>query len=104
MASIVRGQHRVFVVATSLDVHSEVKGNVTFQDTVLAHARIERDMNTCRPLINIVKYYFTPICILYLFVKMGLGTVNYAASYFKYKTPTPIQGAPTNKTLKRLKQ
>ena len=35
---------------------------------------------------------------------MGLGTVDYAASYFKYKTPTPIQGAPTNKTLKRLKQ
>ena len=26
------------------------------------------------------------------------------ASYFKYKTPTPIQGAPTNKTLERLKQ
>ena len=91
-------------VATSLDVHSEVTGNVTFQDTVLAHAHIELDMNTCRPLINIVKYYFTPICILYLFVKMGLGAVDYAASYFKYKTPTPIQGAPTNKTLKRLKQ
>ena len=61
-------------------------------------------MNTCRRLINIVKYYFTPICILYLFVKMGLGAVDYAASYFKYKTPTSIQGAPTKKTLKRLKQ
>ena len=24
--------------------------------------------------------------------------------FFKYKTPTPIQGTPTNKTLKRLKQ
>ena len=35
---------------------------------------------------------------------MGLGAVDYAASYFKYKTPTPIQGAPTNKTMKRLKQ
>ena len=35
---------------------------------------------------------------------MTLGTVDYAASYFKYKTPTPIQGTPTNKTLKRLKQ
>ena len=35
---------------------------------------------------------------------MAAGTVNYAASYFKYKTPTPIFGAPTNKTLKRLKQ
>ena len=92
------------IVATSLGVHSEVTGNVTFQDTVLAHARIERDMNTGRPLINIVKYYFTPICILYLFVKMGLGEVDYAVSYFKYKTLTPIQGAPTNKTLKRLKQ
>ena len=35
---------------------------------------------------------------------MATGTVDYAASYFKYKTPTPIFGAPTNKTLKRLKQ
>lgn len=35
---------------------------------------------------------------------MTTGTVDYASSYFKYKTPTPIQGAPTNKTLKRLKQ
>ena len=35
---------------------------------------------------------------------MALGAVDYAASYFQYKTPTPIQGAPTNKTLKRLKQ
>ena len=35
---------------------------------------------------------------------MTLGAVDYAASYFKYKTPTPIQGSPTNKTLKRLKQ
>ena len=58
-------------VDTYLDVHSEVTENVSFQDTVLAHARIELDMNNCRLLINIVKYYFTPICILYLFVKMG---------------------------------
>ena len=35
---------------------------------------------------------------------MTVGAVDYAASYFKYKTPTPITGAPTNKTLKRLKQ
>ena len=35
---------------------------------------------------------------------MTLVAVNYAASYFKYKTPTPIQGDPINKTLKRLKQ
>ena len=35
---------------------------------------------------------------------MTLGAVDYSASYFKYKTPTPIQGAPTNKTLKQLKQ
>ena len=35
---------------------------------------------------------------------MTLGAVDYATSYFKYKTPAPIQGAPTNKTLKRLKQ
>ena len=35
---------------------------------------------------------------------MASGAVDYAASYFKYKSPTPIIGAPTNKTLKRLKQ
>ena len=35
---------------------------------------------------------------------MTIGAVDYASSYFKYKTPTPIQGTPTNKTLKRLKQ
>ena len=34
---------------------------------------------------------------------MTNGTVDYAASYFKYTTPTPIRGKPTNKTLKRLK-
>ena len=34
---------------------------------------------------------------------MTLGAVDYAASYFKYKTPTPIQGTLTHKTLKRLK-
>ena len=33
-------------VDMSLYVHSEVTGNVTFQDTVLAHARTELDMNT----------------------------------------------------------
>ena len=35
---------------------------------------------------------------------MTLSAFNYATSYFKYKTPTPIQGAPTNKTLKLIKQ
>ena len=35
---------------------------------------------------------------------MMTGAVDYAALYFKYKTPTPIHGAPTNKTLNRLKQ
>ena len=34
---------------------------------------------------------------------MTLGAVDYVASYFKYKTPTPIQGIPTYKALKRLK-
>ena len=34
---------------------------------------------------------------------MTLGSVDYVASYFKYKTPTPIQGTPTYKALKRLK-
>ena len=29
--------------------------------------------------------------------------VDYAATYFKYPTPTPINGEPTNKTVKRLK-
>ena len=33
---------------------------------------------------------------------MAPGTIDYAASYFKYKTPTPICGEPTNKSLKRL--
>ena len=34
---------------------------------------------------------------------MTTGTIDYATSYFKYKTPTPIRGEPTNKALKRLK-
>ena len=34
---------------------------------------------------------------------MTLGAIDYAGSFFKYKTPTPIQGTPANKTLKRLK-
>ena len=34
---------------------------------------------------------------------MTPGAVDYAASYFRYKTPTPIQGTPTYKALKRLK-
>ena len=34
---------------------------------------------------------------------MCLGAIDYAASYFKYKTPTPIRGVPTHKTIKRLK-
>ena len=29
--------------------------------------------------------------------------VDYAATYFKYPVPSPINGEPTNKTLKRLK-
>ena len=32
------------------------------------------------------------------------GAVNYAASYFTYKTPTPIHGTRTHMALKRLKQ
>ena len=39
-----------------------------------------------------------------LIITMAAGAVNYAASYFKFKTPTPIIGAPTHKTLKQLKQ
>ena len=31
------------------------------------------------------------------------GTVDYVALYFKYRSPTPIQGTPTYKALKRLK-
>ena len=34
---------------------------------------------------------------------MTLGIIDYASSYFKYKTPTPIRGEPTHKSLKRLK-
>ena len=33
---------------------------------------------------------------------MAIGIIDYAASYFKYKTPTPIRREPTNKALKRL--
>ena len=31
------------------------------------------------------------------------GNTDYAAVYFKYSTPTPITGEPSNKLLKRLK-
>ena len=31
------------------------------------------------------------------------GSIDYASSYFKYKTPTPIRGEPTHKALQRLK-
>ena len=34
---------------------------------------------------------------------MTTGTINYTASYFKCKTPTQIQGDPTNKSIKILK-
>ena len=34
---------------------------------------------------------------------MVVGSVDYSSSYFKYKIATPIQGEPTNKTLKKLK-
>ena len=34
---------------------------------------------------------------------MVLGAIDYATSYFKYRTPTPIHGTPSNKALKRLK-
>ena len=34
---------------------------------------------------------------------MSLDIINYASSYFKYKTPTPIRGVYTHKALKRLK-
>ena len=44
------------------------------------------------------------IFIPYLFFTMAAGAVDYAASYFKYKSSAPIIGAPINKTLKRLKQ
>ena len=31
------------------------------------------------------------------------NNVDYAATHFKYPTPTPINGEPTNKSVKRLK-
>ena len=34
---------------------------------------------------------------------MTLGSLDYAVSYFKYKSPTPIHAAPIDKALKRLK-
>ena len=33
---------------------------------------------------------------------MRTGAIDYAAAYFKYKTPTPIRGQPNSKSLKRL--
>ena len=35
---------------------------------------------------------------------MTIGSIDYASSYFKYKTPTPICGEPTNKALKTLQK
>ena len=34
---------------------------------------------------------------------MTMTRIDYASSYFTYPTPTPIQGEPTFKSLKRLK-
>ena len=34
---------------------------------------------------------------------MAIGTIDYASSYFKYKTPTPMHRELTHKSLKRLK-
>ena len=34
---------------------------------------------------------------------MTIGTIDYASSYFKYKTPTPTRGVLTYKAIKRLK-
>ena len=34
---------------------------------------------------------------------MELDIIDYTLSYFKYKTPTPIRGESTYKSLKRLK-
>ena len=34
---------------------------------------------------------------------MTTGNIDYATVYFKYRNPTPINGEPVNKTLKRLK-
>lgn len=34
---------------------------------------------------------------------MAHNTIDYVAAFFKFKTPTYIQGIPTHKSLKRLK-
>ena len=34
---------------------------------------------------------------------MSLDSIDYASSYFKYKTPIPIRGVPTYNDLKQLK-
>ena len=48
--------------------------------------------------------YDNPISIPYLFfTNMITPRVDYAATYFLYPKPTPIQGEPTYKALKRLK-
>ena len=32
-----------------------------------------------------------------------MTNINYTATYFKYPSPTPIHGEPTNKSLKQIK-
>ena len=49
-------------------------------------------------------YIYTTIRIrITITIAIALGTIDYASSYFKYKTPTPIRGEPSCKLLKRLK-
>mgnify|MGYP001310565316 CR=1 FL=1 len=86
--------------------------DITIQSLADKHVRkytyihVELQINAAMSLahkyskVSIYKLIFIP----YLFFTMKAGAVDYAASYFKYKSPTPIIGAPINKTLKRLKQ
>ena len=76
---------RVYAQTTEYDQHTTYNGQ-TSDD-------IQIRTNISSVAINIVTYEFIDHLHTLLFFnisKMTLGAVDYAASYFKYKTPTPI--------------
>ena len=97
--------------------HSQLTDNITRQRSTWHQTTWSTWQQTmpcnpwslCHSLVSSHEYSKVPIydltCILYLFfnITMTPGTVDYDASYFKYKTPTPIHGTPTNTALKPLK-
>ena len=105
-----------YVTMTSPQDATDVTGQTGIQDSgkvntcTRTYVQVERSTNNCSQLdqlINIVRYWFITWSVYLNYFSsttMTIGTIDYAAYYLKYKTPTPIQGTPTNKSLKRLKQ